>query len=160
MKNRREFLKEMAAGAAILGAESKFALAAVKSSTRAIGKSKVVIVRDDKLRTPGPGPDPTRVAAMLDHAMQTYAGSRNPVDPWRRIVQPAGGGTESEHHCREGLSTNITLVEAICARLQQAGFEPGTSSCGTERITNCSGRDTQFRPTGRRKVLWQRQRWI
>ncbi len=125
MKNRREFLKEMAAGAAILGAESKFALAAVKTSTRAIGKSKVVIVRDDKLRTPGPGPDSARVAAMLDHAMQTYAGSRNPVDPWKRIVQPGQVvGLKVNTIAGKGLSTNIALVEAICARLQQVGIRP------------------------------------
>ncbi|MGC1872303.1 MAG: DUF362 domain-containing protein [Acidobacteriaceae bacterium] len=126
MRNRREFLKEMAAGAAILGANSKFALAAVKTSTRAIGKSKVVIVRDDKLRTPGPGPDPARVAAMLDRAMQTYAGSRDAVDPWKRIVQPGQVvGLKVNTIAGKGLSTNIALVEAICVRLQQAGIRAG-----------------------------------
>jgi hypothetical protein len=126
MKNRREFLKEMAAGVAVLGAESKFALAAVKTSMRAIGKSKVVIVRDDKLRTPGPGPDSARVAAMLDHAMQTYAASHNPVDPWKRIVQPGQVvGLKVNTIAGKGLSTNIALVGAICARLQQAGIRPG-----------------------------------
>ena len=126
MKNRREFLKEMAAGAAILGAEGKFALATVKTATRAIGKSKVVIVRDDRLRNPGPGPDSTRVAAMLDHAMQTYAGSRNPLDPWKRIVRPGQVvGLKVNTIAGKGLSTNIALVEAICARLQQAGIRAG-----------------------------------
>jgi uncharacterized protein (DUF362 family) len=127
MRNRREFLKVMAAGAAIIGADSKFGLGAAKTTrTRAIGKSKVVIVRDNQLRTPGAGPDPTRVAAMLDHAMQTYAGSRNPVDPWKRIVQPGQVvGLKVNTIAGKGLSTNIALVEAICARLQQAGIRAG-----------------------------------
>ncbi|MES2221354.1 MAG: DUF362 domain-containing protein [Acidobacteriota bacterium] len=126
MKNRREFLKEMAAGAAILGAETKFALGAVKTSARAVGKSQVVIVRDYKLRTPGPGPDLARVAAMLDCAMQTYAGSRNAVEPWKRIVQPGQVvGLKVNTIAGRGLSTSIELVEAICARLQQVGIRPG-----------------------------------
>lgn len=126
MTNRREFLKEMAAGAAILGAETKFALGAVKTSAKAAGKSKVVIVRDTKLRTPGPGPDGQRVAAMLDRGMQAYSGSRNPVDPWKRIVRPGQVvGLKVNTIAGKGLSTHIALVEAICARLQQAGIKPG-----------------------------------
>jgi len=126
MKNRREFLKEMAAGAAILGAETKFALGAVKTATKTAGKSKVVIVRDAKLRTPGPGPDGQRVAAMLDRAMETYAGSRNPVDPWKRIVRPGQVvGLKVNTIAGKGLSTNIALVNAICERLQQAGIRAG-----------------------------------
>ena len=151
MKNRREFLKEMAAGAAILGAESKFALAAVKTSTRAIGKSKVVIVRDDKLRTPGPGPDSARVAAMLDHAMQTYAGSRNPVDPWKRIVQPgqvvglkvntiAGEGTLDQH--RIGGSD-------LCAIAAGGDSTRGHYRVGPHKSRTAAGWITPFRPTRR-----------
>ncbi|MGO8721115.1 MAG: DUF362 domain-containing protein [Acidobacteriaceae bacterium] len=126
MKNRREFLKGMAAGAAILGAESQFAVGGVRASTSVTGKSRVVIVRDEKLRTPGPGSDGQRVAAMLDHAMQAYAGSRNPVDPWKRIVQPGQVvGLKVNTIAGKGLSTNIALVEAICERLQQAGIRAG-----------------------------------
>ena len=67
MQNRREFVKEMVAGAAVLGTGAKFAWCETKGAE----KSKVVIVRDPKLRTPGPSPDGKRVATMLDHAMQT-----------------------------------------------------------------------------------------
>ncbi len=126
MKNRREFLKEMAAGAAILGAGTKFSLSAVKTAARTVGKSKVVIVRDEKLRIPGPEPDRQRVAAMLDHAMQTYAGAGNPVEPWKRIVQPGQiVGLKVNTIAGKGLSTNVSLVEAICQRLQQAGVRAG-----------------------------------
>ena len=63
---------------------------------------------------------------MLDHAMQTYAASHNPVDPWKRIVQPGQVvGLKVNTIAGKGLSTNIALVEAICARLQQAGIRPG-----------------------------------
>ena len=126
MKNRREFLKEMAAGVAILGAETKFTMGGVKTATDTVGKSKVVIVRDEKLRTPGPGPDGQRVVAMLDHAMQTYAGSRNPVEPWKRLVHPGQVvGLKVNTIAGKGLSTHVSLVEAICERLQQAGIRPG-----------------------------------
>jgi uncharacterized protein (DUF362 family) len=126
MKNRREFLKEMAAGAAILGAETKFTLGAVKTAARSVGKSKVVIVCDEKVRTPGPTPDAQRVAALLDHAMQTYASSQNPVDPWKRLVRPGQVvGLKVNTIAGKGLSTHVSLVEAICERLQQAGIRAG-----------------------------------
>ena len=126
MKNRREFLKDMAAGAAILGAETKFTLGAVKTAARSVGKSKVVIVCDEKVRTPGPTPDGQRVAALLDHAMQTYANSQNPVDPWKRLVRPGQVvGLKVNTIAGKGLSTHVSLVEAICERLQQAGIRAG-----------------------------------
>ena len=84
MQNRREFVKEMVAGAAVLGAGANYAWGEVKAGA----KSRVVIVRDAKLRTPGPAPDEKRVAALLDHAMQTYFNAQNPVQPWKQIVRP------------------------------------------------------------------------
>ena len=58
MQSRREFVKEMVAGAAVLGAGADLAW----GETSAAKKSKVVIVRDAKLRTPGPAPNEKRVA--------------------------------------------------------------------------------------------------
>ena len=87
MKNRREFLKEMAAGAAILGA-GRSSRWRGKNPARTVGKSKVVIVRDEKLRIPGPEPDRQRVAAMLDHAMQTYAGAAIRSNPGNESSNP------------------------------------------------------------------------
>jgi uncharacterized protein (DUF362 family) len=121
MQNRREFVKEMVAGAAVLGTSTKFAL----GQTRTTEKSKVVIVRDAKLRTPGPSPDEKRVAAMLDHAMQTYFNTQNPVQPWKQLVRP-GQVVGLKLNCLgRALSPNVALVATICERLQQAGIKPG-----------------------------------
>ncbi|MDR3745494.1 MAG: DUF362 domain-containing protein [Acidobacteriaceae bacterium] len=122
MQNRREFVKEVVAGAAVLGASSPLSLAAAKPAAE---KSKVVIVRDAKLRTTGTTPDPVRVAALLDHAMQSYFGTKNPIDPWRLIVRPGQTVGLKVNCLGRALSPNVALVAAICERLQQAGIKPG-----------------------------------
>ena len=122
MQSRREFVKEMVAGAAVLGAGTNFAW----GEGRAGAKSKVVIVRDAKLRTPGPAPNPVRVAALLDHAMQTYFNAQNPVQPWKQIVRP-GQVVSLKLNSMGGraISSSVALVAAICERLQQAGIKAG-----------------------------------
>jgi len=120
MQNRREFVKEVVVGAAVLKTASPFALAAAKPAA----KSKVVIVRDAKLRTPGPAPDPARVAALLDHAMQAYFGAKNPVDPWKLIARPGQRVSLKVNTLGHALSPNVALVAAICERLQQVGIKP------------------------------------
>jgi uncharacterized protein (DUF362 family) len=122
MQSRREFVKEMVAGAAVLGAGTNFAW----GETSAAKKSKVVIVRDAKLRTPGPAPDEKRVAALLDHAMQTYFNAQNPVQPWKQIVRP-GQVVSLKLNAMGGraISPSVALVAAICERLQQAGIKAG-----------------------------------
>jgi uncharacterized protein (DUF362 family) len=121
MHNRREFVKEMVAGVAVLGTGTNFALGEAKPAQ----KSRVVIVRDAKLRTPGPGPDATRMAAMLDHAMQTYFHTQNPVQPWKEIVRPGQVVGLKVNTLGRALSPNPALVAAICERLQQAGIKAG-----------------------------------
>src|ERR1035437_10038699 len=125
MQNRREFVKEMVAGAAVLGTGAQFALGDTKTAAAA-NKSKVVIVRDAKLRIPGPSPDEKRVTAMLDHAMQTYFKSQNPVQPWKQLVRP-GQVVSLKLNSLGGraISPSVTLVTAICERLQQAGIKAG-----------------------------------
>jgi uncharacterized protein (DUF362 family) len=121
MSNRREFLKEMVAGAAVLGTGTQLAF----GQTREAGKAKVVIVRDAKLRTPGPNPDEKRVAAMLDHAMQSYFQAQNPVEPWKQLVRPGQVVSLKLNCLGRALSPNGALVAAICERLQQAGIKAG-----------------------------------
>jgi uncharacterized protein (DUF362 family) len=122
MQNRREFVKEMVAGAAVLGTGTKLAWGQAKAAE----KSRVVIVRDAKLRTPGPAPDEKRVAAMLDHAMQTYFQAQNPVQPWKQVVRP-GQVVSLKLNSLGGraISPSVALVAAICERLQQAGIKAG-----------------------------------
>jgi hypothetical protein len=121
MQNRRDFVKEMVAGAAVLKTGTNFAW----GKTSAAENSRVVIVRDAKLRTPGPGPDAARMAAMLDHAMQTYFHTQNPVQPWKEIVRPGQVVGLKVNTLGRALSPNPALVAAICERLQQAGIKAG-----------------------------------
>ena len=124
MSNRREFLKEMVAGAAVLGTGAQLAF----GQTHEAGKAKVVIVRDAKLRTPGPNPDEKRVAAMLDHAMQSYFQAQNPVEPWKQLVRPGQVVSLKLNCLGRALSPNVALVAAICERLQQAGIKAGDTT--------------------------------
>jgi uncharacterized protein (DUF362 family) len=130
MKSRREFLKVTASGAVILGAQN------VLGSTRALDQhagateSKVVIARDPSLHGPGGKLDDKRVGDLLDKAIAAYAGRKNQVDAWKRIVQQGGGegkviGLKTNGLGGRGISTHAVLVMAIAERLQQAGVKPG-----------------------------------
>lgn len=127
MKNRREFLKEVAAGAALLGTEGKLLFGAAKAHSGATGKSKVVLVHDPQLRgQAGGAPDEKRVGALLDRAMQAYFNQKNPVDSWKQIVRPGQVvSLKVNTIAGRGLSTHIALTDAICERLQQAGIKAG-----------------------------------
>ena len=126
MKNRREFLKEAAAGAMLIGAESKLGLAATLDSHAETGKSKVVVARDAALHNASGQLDEKRVLALLDRAIASYTGRDKPVEAWKRIV-PVGKviGLKVNGLGGKGISTHAALVMAICERLQQAGVKPG-----------------------------------
>jgi uncharacterized protein (DUF362 family) len=122
MKNRRDFLKTAAAGAVILGSESKLGFAAALDQH----KSKVVVARDAALHGSDGQLDEKRVQALLDRAIATYTGHDKPVDAWKRIV-PVGKviGIKVNGLGGKGISTHLALVLAVCERLQQAGVKPG-----------------------------------
>lgn len=120
MSNRREFLKEMVVGAAVLGTGGDLAF-----GQHAAQKSKVVIVRDPKLRSPGPAPDEKRVGLMLDRAMETYFHTQNPSEPWKQIVRPGQLVGLKVNTLGHKLSSSVALVLAICERLQRVGIKPG-----------------------------------
>jgi uncharacterized protein (DUF362 family) len=129
MRNRREFLKEAAAGAVIVGSQSKLGLAAMldQSAQHAeTGKSKVVIARDPALHGAGGQLDEKRVIELLDRAIAAYTGHDHPVEAWKRIV-PQGKviGLKTNGLGGKGISTHVALVLAIAERLQQAGVKPG-----------------------------------
>jgi uncharacterized protein (DUF362 family) len=121
MKNRREFLKDAAAGAVLIGAQSKLGLAATNTS-----KSKVVVARDAALHDANGVLDEKRVSALLDRAIATYTGHDKPVAAWKSIV-PVGKviGLKVNGLGGKGISTHATLVMAVCERLQEAGVKPG-----------------------------------
>lgn len=128
MKNRREFLKQTATGAALMAVQSGFASALTKESEDR--KSKVVIARDPALHGADGKLDSTRVAALLDRAISTHTGHPRPADAWKRIVNEGGAkdkviGIKTNGLGGRGISTHAVLVFAIAERLQQAGVKPG-----------------------------------
>jgi uncharacterized protein (DUF362 family) len=129
MRNRREFLKESATGALVLGTRSGLGLTrALDQRTEA--KPKVVIARDPSLHGPDGKLDAARVGTLLDRAMATYTGHARPIDAWKRIILAAGAkdkviGLKTNGLGGRGISTHAVLVFAIAERLQQAGVKPG-----------------------------------
>ncbi|HEV2484161.1 MAG TPA: DUF362 domain-containing protein [Terracidiphilus sp.] len=130
MKDRREFLKNAATGAVLLGTQSKLGLAAMLAQHTETGKSRVVVARDAALHGTGSQLDEMRVLALLDRAMASYTGREKPVEAWKRII-PANIlkdkviGLKVNGLGGRGISTHAALVQAICERLQQAGVGAG-----------------------------------
>jgi uncharacterized protein (DUF362 family) len=83
----------------------------------------VVIAHDAALRPSGTAPDPNRVLALLDRAMQACFDRDKALEAWKKIVTP-GQTVGLKVNCLggRGISTSTVLVDAICERLQQAGI--------------------------------------
>lgn len=131
MESRREFLKEAATGALLLGAQGKWGLArAVESGAEAAGKSRVVIARDPALHSSDGRLDEGRVIALLNRAIATYTGHDKPVDAWKQIIRQGGAqdkviGIKTNGLGGKGISTHAELVFAIAHGLEQAGVKSG-----------------------------------
>ena len=116
MKSRREFLKEAAAGAALLGtsaAAEKLAFAAPA------GKSKVVIARDASLHGAGAQPDEQKVLNLLDKAMAAYTGREKPLEAWKSVIPASilGGktiGLKVNGLGGRGIATHPALIAGGC----------------------------------------------
>jgi uncharacterized protein (DUF362 family) len=126
MQNRRDFMKEVATGALILGAQSKLGLAAKVDQHANAGKSKVVVARDSALHGSDGQLDEKHVLALLDKAIASYTGRDNMVEAWKHIV-PVGKviGLKTNGLGGRGIATHAVLIMAIAERLQQAGVKPG-----------------------------------
>jgi len=130
MATRREFIKTAAAGAVVLGAESRGGLAAIADPQGDQGKSRVVIARDPALHGGGSKPDEKRVLDLLDRAIAAYTGKDKAVEAWKHIVAQGGGegkviGLKTNGLGGRGISTHAVLAFAIAERLQQAGVKAG-----------------------------------
>jgi uncharacterized protein (DUF362 family) len=120
--NRRDFLKQSLAGAALLCAGSGIPAAAEPVAAGA--KSKVVVARDELLRGIGSSVDSQRMLALADRAMQTLFDRDHPVEAWRKLVRPGDKVSLKVNTLGgRGISTNVSLVAAICERLQEAGVK-------------------------------------
>jgi uncharacterized protein (DUF362 family) len=93
---------------------------AVASRAGAQGKSRVAIARN-----PAAAPDSSRLAALLDRAVQAVYNRDTPLEAWKAIARPSEVvGLKVNCLSGRGGSTSIRLVEAVCERLQQAGIPP------------------------------------
>jgi uncharacterized protein (DUF362 family) len=133
--SRRDFIKGSLAGGALWcaggAAEALTATQSLAAESRSAesgaspARSRVVVARDEQLRGTGSTVDPSRIASLLDRAMQSLFSRDHAVDAWRRLIRP--GETVSlkvNTLGGRGISTNVQLVAAICERLQQAGVKP------------------------------------
>jgi uncharacterized protein (DUF362 family) len=130
MTSRREFLKEAATGAVLIGSQAPLAFAGLLDAHAEPGKSRVVVARDAQLHGASSQPDPKRVNALLDRAIASYTGIPQPVAAWKHIVAQGHAegkvvGLKVNGLGGKGISTHAVLVFAICDRLQQAGVKPG-----------------------------------
>jgi uncharacterized protein (DUF362 family) len=122
--SRRDFLKQCATGAALLGAAGKVPLLAAAEQAAAPAKSRVVIARDPMLRGSGTTVDSSRVLSLLDRGMQSLFNLDHPAEAWKKLVRPGETvGLKVNTLGGRGLSSSVQLVEAICERLQEAGIK-------------------------------------
>ena len=86
------------------------------------GRSRVVIARDERIRSSPDSFDSARVVQLLDRAMQATCDCDSPVAAWRKVVRP-GEVVGLKVNCLggRGNATRWELVEAITERLRQAG---------------------------------------
>lgn len=130
MTTRRDFLKEAATGAMILGARNGLGLTSAVKQHPERSRSRVVVARDPALHGPDGKLDEKRVGELLDRAVTTYTGHKRLGDAWKHIVLEGGGkdkviGLKTNGLGGKGISTHSVLVLAIAERLQQAGVKPG-----------------------------------
>lgn len=133
MKDRREFLKNAATGAVLLGssaAADSLGLAGMLAPSGDQGKSRVVVAKDAGLHGAGSQLDEKRVLDLLDRAMTSYFGRAKPMEAWKligfpNVVKNRVVGLKVNGLGGRGISTHAVLVQAICERLQQAGMSAG-----------------------------------
>ena len=93
MKSRRDFLKEAATGAVVLGcAADALGLAGMLDQHAASRQIQSGDCRDPALHGQSAQPDEKRVLDLLDRAIATYTGRDNPVEAWKHIVARVAAG--------------------------------------------------------------------
>jgi uncharacterized protein (DUF362 family) len=122
--SRRDFLKNCITGAAVLRASGRMGLLAAAEQEATTAKSKVVIARDATLRGTGATVDARRMLSLLDRSMQALFDRDNPIETWKQLVRPGETvGLKVNALGGRGFSSNLSLVESICERLQEAGIK-------------------------------------
>ncbi len=120
---RRQFLQKIsvvsAAGALGMGIPFPFS-AYGKDFAPTI--SKVVIKRQEMIKSVGSPVDTERLIAALDAGLQAFFDKDHPLEAWRHVARP-GEVIGIKVNCLSGRgSTHPELVQAIIERLQQIGI--------------------------------------
>ena len=88
-------------------------------------KSKVVIAKDAMLRGSGSAIDSARMNRVVGSGDANFLPHDDALVPWKQLVRPGEVvGLKVNTIAGRGLSTDVTLVEAITERLQRAGVKP------------------------------------
>jgi len=123
--SRRDFLKSgLALGSAFgVGGPRKGAASLGLTTPAPQGKSRVVIARDPRLRPSGSALDSSRLLELLDRTLQASYDCDSALEAWKKVARPGEVvGLKVNCLAGRGNSTHPELVDAICARLQQAGI--------------------------------------
>jgi uncharacterized protein (DUF362 family) len=96
---------------------------ALPSTATEAGRSRVVIARDERIRSAGTGFDSAPLGQLLDHALQASFNCDSPLEAWKKVVRP-GEVVGLKVNCLggRGNATHLELVEAITERLRQVGI--------------------------------------
>ncbi len=92
------------------------------SPVRKSGKSRVVLIRDEKILDSHGSPRPSILEEMLDQAVTAFTGQVDPVSAWKKLVKPSdivGIKSNVWHYLR----TPRALEEAIGKRMVDAGVK-------------------------------------
>lgn len=98
-----------------------------KAAAQSGNKSRVVLIRDQKVTAGYGSLDKQRASDMLDQAVAAMLGKPNPESAWREIITPqdvVGIKSNVWHY----LPTPKALEDALAERLMAAGVDPGNIS--------------------------------
>jgi len=122
-RSRRDFLTTCLAGAAVVGVNRRIGFLSAAEQAVAATPSRVIVAQDAMLRGDGSSVSSGRVLSLLDKALQTLLKLDKPTEAWKKLVRPGQKiGLKVNALGGRGLSSNLQLVEAICARLQEVGI--------------------------------------
>lgn len=120
--DRRRFLLRALPAAALVPFAAEALVATPDAVEPLAPRSTVVVARDPELCQGGQHPDPARLAALLDRALNKLFDTDSAVEALKKVVRPGQRVSLKVNTLGgRGISTSPALANALCERLQQAG---------------------------------------